>query len=741
MSGDMADAERVAHHFGELVHGLGVVVWERDPARCQFTFVSRGAEELFGYPVERWMDRDFWLQLIHPHDRDAVLDVCTAAARDGQKRDYEYRVLSADGRVLWVREILHAVRDATGEVMQLRGVLANITERELLYDSEQRARQAAEVAAARASSLQSITAALARALTPGEVADAIVKYGLPGVGAAAGIVSLLTDDGTTLELVRAVGFDENVLRAYQRVSLEASMPMTLAVRSREPVWLESVAGIAALYPDYTEHPTGYGAGAALPLVVADRAIGVLGLGFAQPRGLNVDDRVFMVALSAQCAQAVERARLYERERAAHTQAEGAARRAHFLAEAGTALTASLRAEEALQSVARLAVPFLADWCVVDMIDEHGVVRRAAVAHVDPSREALVWQTEPVDYTCLSSVMRSGRAELVPDGLGDLLTSAAHDVHSVEQIRALAPRSYIGVPLVARGQVLGAILLFKVALGHRYGPDEFGLAQELARRAGQAVDNALLYEQAQRAVRVRDEFLAATSHELRTPLAHIKGFVSTLRQTDVQWDEATRRDFLGEIEREADRLARLIGDLLDISRIESGGLERAERALVGPRSIVDGGLDRLRGLLRQRAVNVDVAKDLPRVYVDAAQLERVIVNLIENAVKYAPGETPLRITGVRVEQAVELRVEDDGPGIPTEDLERVFDKFVRSSSARSSASGTGLGLAICRGIVRAHGGRIWAENRASGGARFIVSLPVHAGTTLSAGRPDRVVRPG
>jgi two-component system, OmpR family, sensor histidine kinase KdpD len=279
-------------------------------------------------------------------------------------------------------------------------------------------------------------------------------------------------------------------------------------------------------------------------------------------------------------------------------------------------------------------------------------------------------------------------------------------------------------LVARGPALGAILLFTVDAGHRYGSDELALAQELARRAGQAVDNALLYEQAQRAVRVRDEFLAATSHELRTPLAHIKGFVSTLRQTDVQWDETTRRDFLEEIEREADRLARLIGDLLDISRIESGGLERAERALVAPRSLVIGGLDRLRGLLQQRAVNVEVSDDLPRVYVDAAQLERVIVNLIENAVKYAPGQTPLCITGVRVERAVELRVEDDGPGIPTEDLERVFDKFVRSSTARSSTSGTGLGLAICRGIVRAHGGRIWAENRAAGGARFVVSLPVH-----------------
>ena len=231
--------------------------------------------------------------------------------------------------------------------------------------------------------------------------------------------------------------------------------------------------------------------------------------------------------------------------------------------------------------------------------------------------------------------------------------------------------------------------------------------------------------------MRDEFLAATSHELRTPLAHVKGFVSTLRQADVQWDEATRQDFLGEIEREADRLARLISNLLDISRIESGGLEHAERAPTAPRALVTGGLDRVRLLLGQRRVAVDVPDDLPRVDVDSTQLEGVFANLLENAAKYTPPESPLRVSGRPVEGGVELRLEDRGPGIPPDDLERIFEKFVRGSTARASVPGTGLGLAICRGIVRANGGRIRAENRPTGGASFVVWPPL-----ARADRADR-----
>ena len=553
-----SEAERAAQHFGDLVHGLGVVVWEREPQHCQFTFVSRGAQDMLGYPAERWLEPNFWSRLLHPDDRQWALQMCQAAARDGQPRDYEYRALAAGGEVLWVREILHVVPGPTGQTQTqlLRGVLTNVTERK---------------------------------------------------------------------------------------------------------------------------------------------------------------------------------RLLEFEQLAHAQAESERQRAQFLSEASAALSSSLDYEATLRSVARLAVPFVADWCAVDVVDEDGRVRRVAAAHVDPSREVLVWRVQqrapdPAwDRVGLGRILRTGRPELIVEVPGDLLEAAARDAASLELIRTLAPRSYIGVPLVARGRTLGAIFLVTAESGRRYGPDDLALAEEVGRRASQAVDHARLYAQVQQAVRVRDEFLAATSHELRTPLAHVKGFVSTLRQADVQWDEATRQDFLGEIEREADRLARLIGNLLDISRIESGGLDPSDRAPTRPRDLVAGGLQRVRGLLGQHPVTVEVPDDLPLVNVDSTQLEGVMANLVENATKYTPPGTPLRLIGRRGGDdaaVVELRVEDAGPGIPPEDLERIFDTFVRGAAVRASrVPGSGLGLAICRGLVRANGGRIWATNRPQGGAVFILHLPV------------------
>jgi K+-sensing histidine kinase KdpD len=165
------------------------------------------------------------------------------------------------------------------------------------------------------------------------------------------------------------------------------------------------------------------------------------------------------------------------------------------------------------------------------------------------------------------------------------------------------RSIMLVPLVARGRVLGALACARAESGRGYEPSDLTLAEELARRAALAVDNALLYREAQRAVRVRDDFLASASHELRTPLGHIKGFASTLRQSDVDWDEGTRRDFLGEIERESDRLSEMITNLLDMSRIESGGLDPVERSPAPLGTLVSRGVARVRGLLDGRPVLV------------------------------------------------------------------------------------------------------------------------------------------
>jgi len=235
--------------------------------------------------------------------------------------------------------------------------------------------------------------------------------------------------------------------------------------------------------------------------------------------------------------------------------------------------------------------------------------------------------------------------------------------------------------------------------------------------------------------VPEDFLAALFHELRTPLSHIKGFVSALRQGDVAWDEETRADFLAEVEREADRLAGLIADLLDLSRLERGGLDRAP---VPPAALVAGGLDRVRGRLAEHPVALDVPADLPPVWVDAAQLERVLANLLENAAKYSPPGSPIAVSAARLPgRQLELAVADRGPGIAPHLLARVFDQFFRAPDpTRPPVPGSGLGLAIARSIVLAHGGRIRAENRPDGGARLVVSLPLAPPATPSARNDER-----
>jgi two-component system sensor histidine kinase KdpD len=224
----------------------------------------------------------------------------------------------------------------------------------------------------------------------------------------------------------------------------------------------------------------------------------------------------------------------------------------------------------------------------------------------------------------------------------------------------------------------------------------------------------------------ESLLSATAHELRLPLSHIKGFVSSLRRPDVEWDAETRADFLFQIELEADRLTQMVDDLMDHSKATQRRARHLHLSPTSPAALVAGGLDRVRGLLGDRCIEVAVPPDLPMVEVDAPAIERVLANLLDNALKYAPANSHISVSAHVANGALEVRVDDDGPGIPPADREQIFTRFFRGPDAQSSGRpGNGLGLAICLSIVSAHGGRIWADARVGGGTRFTVSLPLLA----------------
>jgi signal transduction histidine kinase len=222
--------------------------------------------------------------------------------------------------------------------------------------------------------------------------------------------------------------------------------------------------------------------------------------------------------------------------------------------------------------------------------------------------------------------------------------------------------------------------------------------------------------------MKSQLLSTVSHELRTPLASIKGFASTLLRQDVKWDERTQRDFLRIIEEEADRLTEIIDNLLDISQIEAGAL-RVDKAPTQLRTLIREVVDEMRMRTEAHWFVVDLPSDLPLVMADSRRIRQVLHNLIENAVKYSTGGQVTVACEVEGEQ-VTTSVSDQGEGIPPEFLDRVFDRFfqVNGGSTRR-VGGSGLGLSISRGIIAAHGGRIWAESTVGQGSSFRFTLPI------------------
>lgn len=242
-----------------------------------------------------------------------------------------------------------------------------------------------------------------------------------------------------------------------------------------------------------------------------------------------------------------------------------------------------------------------------------------------------------------------------------------------------------------------------------------LLRAFATQGALALERAMLAQSETRA-RILEEsdqlktaLLSSVSHELRTPIATIKASVTSLLSDQVSWDTQAREDLLATMDEETDHLNRLVGNLLDMSRIESGAL-RPNRQWNLLSEIVDGVLGRMRKQAQTHHLEVNVADDLPLVPVDYVQMQQVFENLISNGLKYAPVGTTIHILASPEldQQQMHVQVINEGPPIASENLERIFDKFYRVTNA-DSVTGTGLGLSICKGIIQAHGGRIWAEN--------------------------------
>jgi len=598
-----------------------------------------------------------------------------------------------------------------------------------LFESEVAQRRAAEQAAEHMTRLQSTTAALARALTPAAVGDAVLGEGLGNFDARAGLVYLLDGAAQRLDLIASLHASDERRSRFETIPMATELPVTTAVRTAEPVFIENREELIARHPMLRGVDMGETqATMTLPLVTGGRGRGAIVLTFAAPRTFDAEDRAFAMAVAQQCAQAMERALLAERDR------ETAARNA-LLAEASEIFAQSLDPDATLQRLAEITVPRMGDWCSIEAVDENGGTHAAAVAHVNP--EKVRWakalrEKFPPDVDAprgVYHVIRTGQAELYPEITVELVREGARSEDQLQILEQLGLRSAMCVPVVTHDRTMGAITLCWAETPKRYGEAELQFMLDLAHRAAIAIENGRLYRQLQAAVQVRDDFVAVAGHELKTPLAALMMQLQTVdRMMSRDGDLAKARDRISKLMRSAERLDTLINQMLDVSRITSSRL-RIDPEPLDLADLVRDVVERFTETATRARCRLEarIATHVTGVW-DRLRLEQVVTNLLTNAIKYGAGkpiEIELRSEGV---EAI-LEVVDHGIGIDLEQQKRIFERFERAVSSRDFG-GFGLGLWITRQIVEASGGRIAVQSEPGSGARFQVRLPRQAERALS-----------
>lgn len=569
-------------------------------------------------------------------------------------------------------------------------------ENALLYDQAQLARRIAEQNAARIARYQLIISALTQTLTIAEVLDVVVNQGISMIGAVAGSVTTLSPDGQFLEVVGATGYPQALLDEWQTFPLDSPALMALAVRRQAPVWVGSVAEAEALQAPVNTPNSAHGhqAWAAIPLIADGQVIGAMGLSFAAPQSFTDDDKAFIISMTLKCAQALIRARLYEATIEQREQFRVT------LASIGDAVIAT---------DARGHITFMNP--VAQKLT--GWENDTGLGHELHEVFRIISETtrETVENP-FTKVMRAGSVV----GLANHTLLIAKDGSEL-------PIDDSGAPIRdERKRIKGVVLIFRDITQRRR--QEAQLEKTALENQRLFIEEKRARQEAERANEVRLKFLAMISHELRTPLTSIKGFASTMLATDVEWDAESQREFISIINDEANKLTDLIEQLLDLSRLQAGKLSiHPEPKPVS--DIIRIARPQLEFIAANNKLVIGNTEDLPLVLVDPQRIAQVLVNLVGNAVKFSPPHTPVTVSFTAGNPELQIDVSDEGPGIPINERDRAFEAFSQLLDPinKQKTQGAGLGLAICRGLVEAHGGRIWIADRPVPGTTVAFTVPV------------------
>ena len=415
----------------------------------------------------------------------------------------------------------------------------------------------------------------------------------------------------------------------------------------------------------------------------------------------------------------------------------------FLADASAVLAEVADYERTLERIASLAVPSFADWFGVHVFQPDGSIRRLAVRHLDPRKERAVEAmyrayppTQGQPYGAIQ-VLRTGQPIFAVD-FEAMLPRVARDDRHLQMLRDIGLSSFICVPMLSRGNIVGALTFATAESGRRYSELHLHAAQELASRAAIAIENAQLLEALREADRRKDEFLAMLAHELRNPLAPVRNAVQILRARGAGASEAQWAHDV--IDRQVQQMSRLVDDLLDVSRIARGKIDlRRETVTLG--AAVANAVEACRPAMERARHELTVSVPAEPIYVEAdiARLSQVFSNLLTNAAKYTDPGGRIRVEASRDATHAIVHVSDNGIGIPPHMLHRVFDMFVQVERAGDhSQGGLGIGLTLVKRLVELHGGEVEARSPGTGqGSEFVVRLPLR---DVERARPDAEIRP-
>jgi PAS domain S-box-containing protein len=703
---------------------LAAIVESSDDAICSkdldgtITSWNRAAERMFGYSAEEAIGQS--IRLISPADRQSEEDHVLSRIRRGETvGHFETVRRRKDGTLVPISLSVSPIRAADGRVIGASKIAHDTSERTRVESALVDSQAAQDDLQRRLLALVAASATLLHSPRVGDVLTAIVRLARELVTADAHAVWRLDTASGRWGIGAQAGvsdaFAADIIKSYHGTSVTA-------VPFAEPLNAEDVRSIGM--PDERREAydrEGIRSMLAVPLLVRAQASGTLVFYCRERHRFSEVEVQVARALANLSAAAITTAELYDEQQRSHEQAT-------FLARAGTVLVSSLDYQATLPAVAQLAVPHIADWCAVDLAGDGGAIERLAVAHVDPAKMDLArkfqerYPDDPRSPYSVAHVIRTGAPAILYEVTDEMIAAAARDAEHPRAVRALGVRSFMCVPLLAHGRTLGAITFVSAESGRHYAPSDLRLAEDVASRAAMAVENARAYDEARRANRVKDHFLATLSHELRTPLNAILGYARMLRRGMLTGDKVARG--LEIVERSATSLTQIVEDVLDVSRIISGKIRLNVQPVDLP-AIVNEAVAAILPAADAKAIRVQTAVDPEArpVSGDPDRLQQVVWNLMSNAVKFTPqgGRVDVRVQASGAH--VDLIVSDTGIGFPPEFASHMFERFRQADSGFAREhGGLGLGLAIARHLVELHGGTIHAASAGTGhGATFRVRL--------------------